>query len=410
LPFLFVLYIANYVDRTNLAYAAVGMSRDLGFSDRVFGLGAGIFFLSYLALQIPGARLVERWSARRVITMTMVAWGLLTVLTGLVQTPGQLYLARFALGVAESAFFPGVIVYLSHWFIQQDRAKAISNFMGAVPLSAVLGSPLAGWILGRAWLGLQGWRWLFAVEGLPAILLGAVAFFYLTDWPHQAAWLGPEQRNWIQAQLQQESPVRPNPISIREALRSRIILLLGGLTFLNYFAVYTFIFWFPTLLKRQSGFSDLKVGFWGMVPYLATFLAMQFIGWNSDRTQERVWHAAVPMFVAAAGYLALTAQPHSSLVVVALFAMVGMGLAQVPTVWALATEILSPAVAATAVGMINAIGSIAGFFGPYAFGYLYTRTGSFSTGYRLAALAALAGGTLLLFVPKRKLQIDPAER
>ena len=159
LPFLFILYIVNYVDRTNLAYAALGMARDLGFSDRAFGLGAGIFFISYVAGQIPGALLVERWSARRMISATMIAWGLLTMLTALVHTPGQLYLVRFVLGAAQAGFFPGVLVYLSHWFTRGDRAKATSNFMGAIPMSSVLGSPLAGWILGRMWLGQQGWRW-----------------------------------------------------------------------------------------------------------------------------------------------------------------------------------------------------------------------------------------------------------
>src|SRR5881628_2158824 len=181
LPFLFILYITNYLDRTNVAYAALGMSRDLGFSDRVFGMGAGIFFISYVALQIPGALLVERWSARRMISATMIAWGSLTALTALVHTPGQLYLARFVLGAAEAGFFPGVIVYLSHWFMHEDRAKATSNFMGAIPLSFVIGSPIAGWILGHKWLAVEGWRWLFILEGLPAILLGAIAFFFLTD-------------------------------------------------------------------------------------------------------------------------------------------------------------------------------------------------------------------------------------
>src|SRR6059058_2426471 len=194
LPFLFVLYITNYVDRTNVAYAAIGMSRDLGFSDRVFGMGAGIFFVSYVALQMPGALLVERWSARRMISATMVAWGSLTALTALVHTPVQLYVARFVLGAAEAGFFPGVIVYLSHWFIHEDRAKATSNFMAAIPLSFVIGSPVAGWILGHNWVAIEGWRWLFFVEGIPAILLGAVAFFFLTDRPSQARWLSAGQQ------------------------------------------------------------------------------------------------------------------------------------------------------------------------------------------------------------------------
>src|SRR3974390_873713 len=245
LPFLFILYIVNYVDRTNLAYAAMGMSRDLGFSDHVFGLGAGIFFISYLALQIPGALLVERWSARRMISATMIAWGSLTVLTALVQTPSQLYLARFVLGAAEAGFFPGVIVYLSHWFIFEDRAKATSNFMGAIPLSAVLGSPLAGWILGRGWLGFPGWRWLFVVEGTPAILLGVVAFFFLTDWPREAAWLTAEQRQWLGQKLKDETPPSTTAITVWQAMRSPTIVWMASLSFLAYIGQYTFAFWFP---------------------------------------------------------------------------------------------------------------------------------------------------------------------
>src|SRR5438105_7614661 len=243
LPFLFILYITNYLDRTNLAYAALGMSRDLGFSDRVFGLGAGIFFISYLALQIPGALLVELWSARRMISATMIAWGSLTVLTALVHTPGQLYVARFLLGAAEAGFFPGVIVYLSHWFIREDRAKATSNFMSAIPLSSVLGSPFAGWILSHKWLGGEGWRWLFFVEGLPAILLGAVAFFFLTDWPREASWLAPNQRQWIDQKLQQERPAGAPAITPWQVLMSRTSVLLASLTFLSYFVLYSFAFW-----------------------------------------------------------------------------------------------------------------------------------------------------------------------
>ncbi|MGZ3392253.1 MAG: MFS transporter, partial [Isosphaeraceae bacterium] len=271
LPFLFTLYIVNYVDRTNVAYAAIGMSRDLGFSDRVFGMGAGIFFISYVALQIPGALLVERWSARRMICASMIAWGSLTALTALVQTPAQLYMARFVLGAAEAGFFPGVIVYLSHWFMREDRAKATSNFMGAIPMSFVIGSPIAGWILGHHWFAVAGWRWLFFVEGFPAIVLGMVAFFYLTDWPGEATWLPSERRQWIEQKLQQEKPVDPEAATVRHVLGSRTILLLAAGTFLNYFATYTFVFWFPTMLKRQSGFSDVKVGLLGAIPYFVLF-------------------------------------------------------------------------------------------------------------------------------------------
>src|SRR5919106_2283729 len=225
LPFVFLLYITNYLDRTSVAYAALGMARVLGFDDRVVGLGIGVFFLSYVALQIPGAILAQRWSARGMICVTMIASGLLTALTAIVHTPAQLYLARFLLGAAEAGFFPSVIVYLSHWFIQEDRAKATSNFMAAIPVSLVIGSPVAGWILGRNWFAIEGWRWLFFLEGMPAILLGSVAFFFLTDRPGQARWLTAEQRQWISQTLEQEKPLSREMISIGQALRSRTVVL-----------------------------------------------------------------------------------------------------------------------------------------------------------------------------------------
>jgi ACS family tartrate transporter-like MFS transporter len=399
LPFLFILYITNYIDRTNLAYAALGMTRDLGFSDRVFGLGAGIFFISYLALQIPGALLVELWSARRMISATMIAWGSLTVLTALVHTPGQLYLARFLLGAAEAGFFPGVIVYLSHWFIQEDRAKATSNFMGAIPLSFVLGSPFAGWILSHTWLSLQGWRWLFLLEGIPSILLGAVAFFFLTDWPREASWLAPAGRQWIEQTLEEEA-AGAQAISVWQVLRSRATLLLASLTFLSYFTLYTFAFWFPTMLKRQTGLSDVHVGLLGALPYLATFIAMQINGWHSDKLRERRWHSAIPLFIAAAGLPGLISQPRSIALSLVFFTMVCVVYAYLPTFWAIPTEILRQSGAATAVGLINAVGSVAGFAGPYLFGYLNTRTGSFSTGLALMMASALAAALLILRIPR----------
>jgi MFS family permease len=376
------------------------MSRELGFSDRVFGMGAGIFFVSYVALQVPGALLVERWSARKMISATMIAWGSLTALTAFVHTPAQLYLARAVLGAAEAGFFPGVIVYLSHWFIHEDRAKATSNFMAAIPVSFVIGSPLAGWILGRSWFAVEGWRWLFVLEGMPAIGLGAVAFFYLTDWPAEATWLSAEQRHWTDQRLQEERPARAQAMPIKEALRSRTILLLAAVTFLDYFVLYSFYFWFPTILKRQSGFSDVHVGLLGALPYLGSLIAMQINGWHSDKTRERHWHSAVPLFIAAGGLLGLMAQPRSIQVSLPLFTMVSIGIAYLATFWPIPTEILSQSAAAAAVGTVNAFGSIAGFAGPYLFGYLNTRTGSSSYGLCVMMVAAVAGGVLILRTPR----------
>jgi ACS family tartrate transporter-like MFS transporter len=399
LPFVFTLYITSYLDRTSVAYAAIGMARDLGFNDRVFGLGIGIFFLSYVALQIPGALLVERWSARRMISATMIVWGLLTAVTALVHTPVQLYQARFLLGAAEAGFFPGVIVYLSHWFIQEDRAKATSNFMAAIPLSLIIGSPVAGWILGHNWFNVQGWRWLFVLEGVPAIVLGITAFFVLTDWPSEAAWLAPEQKQWSKRTLEEERPQNRQSVKLSQTLRSRTILVLAAAAFLNYFTGYAVIFWLPTILKRQTGFSDVRVGMLGAVPWVVAFVAMLFNGWHSDRSRERRRHAAVPMFISAAGLLCLVSLPGSTLMTVLLFSLICVFMAFLPAFWAIPTEILSASTAAVAVGMINAVASVGGFAGPYAFGYLHTRTGSLSAGLAVLMVSVLASAILMLLVP-----------
>jgi MFS transporter, ACS family, tartrate transporter len=400
LPFLFVLYIANYIDRTSVAYAALGMTGDLGFSDRVFGLGAGIFFLSYVALQIPGAMLVEHWSARRLIAAVMISWGALTALTGLVHTAPQLYAARLLLGAAEAAFFPGVIVYLSHWFSREDRGKATGYFMSAIPLSQALASPLAGWIVGHSFLGLQGWRWLFILEGAPAIVLGVVAYFYLNDRPREAHWLAPAEQAWIEQKLESERAGAPHAMAVGEALRSPIVLLLAVAAFLNYFVGYGFYFWFPTMLKRHSGLSDLGVGLIGMIPYLAMFVAMVLNGRHSDKRMERRWHSAIPMLIAALGALGIVGNFRALPVTVLLFTMIACSNAFLPTFWAMPTSLLSRSAAAASVGLINGIASVGGFVGPYLLGYLSTRTGSFASGMVCVAGGAILGVLLVLRVPK----------
>lgn len=399
LPFLFALYIVNYLDRTSVAYAAIGMSRDLGFSDRVFGLGVGVFFIGYLVLQVPGSIVAENWSARKTISGSLVVWGSLTALTAMVHTPMQLYLARFSLGLAEASFFPAVMIYLSHWFIQKDRAKAASNFLAAVPLSLMIGSPVAGWIVGHHWLGLSGWRWLFVLEGMPAVVLGAIAFAWLRERPKDAVWLTVDQRNWIAAELESEKAVDRRGVSLHETLRSSRVLLLGAVCFLAYLPGYAAIFWMPTLLKRQTGLSDVRVGSLLVIPYGVLLVAMLFNGWHSDKYLERRWHAAVPLLLAALGALGLIVFPHSLAMTLSLFSLMIVEVAFMPIFWAIPTEILSETAAAGALGVVSTIANIAGFFGPSAFGYLHTRTGSLTVGYAAMAASWAVAGVLMLTVP-----------
>src|SRR6202521_2995066 len=325
LPFLFVLYIIAFLDRMNVGAAALQMPGDLGFGDRAIGLGAGIFFLGYFVLQIPGALIAERRSARRWIARIMISWGILTVLMAFIHTVREFYIVRFLFGAAEAVFFPAVVVYLTHWFRAADRAKAVAAFYAAMPLSFVIGSPIAGLLLGLSWLGLRGWRWLFILEGIPAVLLGMITLVYLTDWPRQANWLPTEEREWIIAQLEREKKAKQHvrSYSIWQALRHRDVILL---TFCYFFAVtgnYGIAFWLPTMLKRLSGQSDMKVTLLASLPYLAGFLSQQLNGWHSDRTRERRWHAAVPVLLSGlALFLAISSGTHLALSI-SFFTLVG---------------------------------------------------------------------------------------
>ena len=289
LPFLFLLYVIAFLDRMNVGAAALQMPHDLGFSEGVIGMGAGVFFLGYLLLEIPGALIVERWSARRWIARIMISWGLVTVLMAFIRTSGQFYVVRFLVGAAEAGFLPGVIVYLTHWFRYEDRAKAVAFFYAANPLSYVIGSPLAGLLLGLSWLGMRGWRWLFIIEGIPAVVFGVVTIWYLTDWPHQAGWLPADEKAWITTELQREKDAknRHQTIGIWDALRHRDVILLTGCYFCAMTGSYGIAFWLPTILKRLSGKSDLKVTLLAALPYIAAFVTQQVNGWHSDRTRER---------------------------------------------------------------------------------------------------------------------------
>lgn len=407
LPFLFLLYVANYLDRTNIAFAPtmVQMKSDLGLTDSVFGTASGIFFIGYFALQIPGALLVERWSARRLLALTLITWGALTTLTGFVRTPLELYGARFLLGAAEAGFFPGVIVYLSHWFVAEDRGKAVARFMSAIPIGFIVGAPLAGVILRLDWFGLSGWRWLFLLEGLPAIVLGIVTFFVLPDWPADARWLPRQERDWITNRLADERRAKPDAerLTIWQALRHPPVLILTVGLFFTYTGGYAFWLWFPQMLQRMTGWSAQQVGWVGAIPFVGGFIGMLVLGWNSDRTRERRWHFALPQLTAAAALTAWFFVPHSNLLLIAMFTLLGFGtVAYLPSFWALPSAFLTSSAAAAAVGFINCMASIGGFVGPKIIGELSQRTGSFSSGFIFMIACWTIASVLVLLCPRER--------
>jgi ACS family tartrate transporter-like MFS transporter len=402
LPFLFILYVIAFLDRMNVGAAALQMPRDLGFSPEVIGLGAGIFFWGYFLLEIPGALIVERWSARRWIARIMISWGLMTVLMAAIHTARQFYLVRFLVGAAEAGFLPGVIVYLTHWFRYEDRAKAVAVFYAANPLSYVIGSPLAGLMLGLSWLGLRGWRWLFILEGIPAIIFGVVTIWYLTDWPAEAKWLPEEEKSWIVGELKREKEAKKRSYNIWEALRHRDVILLTLCYFCAMTGSYGIAFWLPTILKHLSGQSDLKVTLMAALPYVAAFITQQVNGWHSDRTRERRWHAAVPVFVCglALGFAVLF-RGNLALSLMLFVVAGGSFYGFQPVFWAVPTLFLSESAAAASIGLINSVGNLGGFVGPMVMGYLAGRTRSFSAGLLYLVASLFTSGILMLVVGRR---------
>ena len=375
------------------------MSADLGFSDRVYGLGVGIFYLTYVLFEIPGVIIVERWSARKWIARIMISWGVVTTLTGFVHSVGQFYAARFFLGVAEASFFPGMVVYLTHWFCSRDRGRAIACLFSAIPAASLIGSPLAGWLLGIHWWQLAGWRWLFILEGVLAVVLGLVTVFYLTDWPRQARWLRHDERDWLVNELQTEIRAKKKlrDYTIMEAFCDRRVLLLIAALFLAFTASIGTIYWIPTFVKRVSGFQDRTVTSLLLIPALMGIAGMLVNGWHSDKTTERHWHTAIPLVAVGLMFGLLIFARHELLLTLS-FLLFGSGFVYVylPTFWTIPTMLLSESAAAAAIGLINSMGHVGGFTGPYVIGFLNDRTHSLTASFGFIALAYVAAASLIL--------------
>jgi len=411
MPFLFLLYIIAFIDRVNVGFAKLRMKEDLGFSETIFGFGAGVFFIGYFLLEIPGTLIVERWSARKWIARIMFTWGIFAIWMGFVSTEWEFYTMRFLLGLAEAGFFPGIIVYMSHWYRYEDRAKAVAFFMSALPVSQLIGAPLSGLIMERLhWNGWSGWQWVFILEGIPAIILGFITIFYLTDRPHQAKWMPEDERNWLTKELERErqEKKKARPLSVWQAFGQREVVFLLSIYFLAVNAYYGFTFWLPSILK-ESGVSNLTVTLISIIPFSLGLIAMLLVGWNSDKTGERRLHTALPIFVACLGFVFAIASGHSLALIVASFCVVSIGAhSYLPSFWAMPTAFLTESAAAAAIGLINSVGNLGGFVGPFALGYLKDKTGVYSSGMALLSASLLCAGLLVLAINRRKKQGDGA--
>ena len=404
IPFLFLLYITAYLDRVNVSFAGLEMTRELKFSNEVFGFGAGIFFFGYCLLEIPGAMLAEVWSARKWIASIMIAWGLLAGLTGLIHTAAEFNIIRFLLGLAEGGFFPAVVVYLTHWFRYEDRAKAIAMFMAAIPVSNMVGAPISGLLMRLDWLGLSGWRWLLILEGIPALVGGIVTLFYLTDWPKEARWLDAQERDWITAELAQESrekKARGGHTGILKVLSQPVVLLLALSYFLVNTSGYGFNIWLPKIVQKLSGMSTLNVSLVVMIPNLFATVAMLIAGWHSDKTGERRGHAAAAPLSAGIALALSQLVGASPALAIAMFTLAAGGImCYYAAYWALTTQLLSQRAAAAGFGFVNLIAALGGFSGPYMVGFLTDRTGSYSAGVYFMASTAVIAALVMMLLPR----------
>jgi MFS transporter, ACS family, tartrate transporter len=405
IPYLMFIYLLAYLDRANVGVAKLQMQRDLGFSDTVIGFGAGIFFVGYMLLDIPGSLIVERWSARKWFARIMVSWGLVAALMGFLGAPllgflrpvTQYYSLRLLLGIAEAGFFPGVIVYLSHWFRVEDRPRAKAYFMVTQPIAIAVGIPVSRWILENVgWAGLAGWRWVFILEGLPPALMGLVTLWYLTDRPVQAKWLPEDEKQWLAAELKAEEvhKISEGRVRIIDALRYPQTFLLIGIFFLTTLGNQALIFFLPSITETMKGMPVALRAVAAGLPYACSACGILTNGVWAQRTGRLRWHTAVPMLATGVSLLLTVLAGDRVWLTMGFFCLAGFtSQAYLPAFWTLPTMLLGKSAAATAIGLMN-LGNLGGFAGPWLFGYLKTTTGRYDTGLWVLAGCMLLAGTL----------------
>jgi D-galactonate transporter len=405
LPFLMLCYVVAYLDRVNVGFARLQMLSDLGFSETVYGLGAGMFFIGYFTFEVPSNIILHRIGARTWIARIMITWGIVSALFMFIKTPFSFYALRFVLGVAEAGFFPGIILYLTYWFPSDRRGRMISMFMMAIPLSGIFGGPFSGWIMATfaGTGGLAGWQWLFLLEAAPALIVGVIVLLYLDNGIRSAKWLNDEEKALLERRLAEDSAhIEPHG-SLGAVLADRRVALMCAIYFTIVMGQYGLTFWMPTLIQAAGVSGTLKIGMFTAVPYGAGAVAMIFFGRSADRRRERRWHAAGCMLIGAAGLtLSALAGTHTAVAIIFLtIASTGV-FSCAPLFWSLPTAFLSGAAAAAGIAAINSIGNLAGFVSPYVVGWLKDLTHSTQAGMFAVSGVLVAGALIILaFVPAR---------
>ncbi|KAI5914222.1 MFS transporter [Thauera sp. 2A1] len=411
-PFIMLLYFVAYIDRVNIGFAALTMKEDLGFTASILGFGAGIFFWGYFLFEVPSNIILHKVGARLWIARVMVTWGIISAGMAFIEGPTSFYIMRFLLGAAEAGFFPGIILYLSYWFPARHRAGVTAFFMAAAPLSTALGSPLSAALLEmNGVMGLHGWQWMFILEAVPALILGVVVFFYMTDKPEKASWLKDDERAWLVKAMQQENAGKAGSAGhgILSGLANPRVLALAMIYFGTSAGLYTLGIWTPQIIK-QLGVSSMTVGFLNAIPPIVSVVAMVLWSRHSDRTGERTWHVVIACVAATIG-LIVAAGSNSIVGLIAALTLVNIGISCAkPPLWSMPTMFLSGAAAATGIATINSIGNLGGFAGPAMIGWIKDQTGSFNGGlYFVAGLLVLSAVLTMVLGRSQKPAVTTAK-
>ncbi|GGA68001.1 MFS transporter [Edaphobacter acidisoli] len=407
IPYMFLLYIVNYLDRVNVGFAAMDIQRDLHFSNTVYGTGAGIYFLGSALFDLPSNLMLTRVGARRWMARIMISWGVISTCLMFMKSAESFYVLRFLLGVSEAGFFPGMIVYLTYWFPTQERARAISRFMIATSLAGVVGGPLSSAVLRMdGWHGLAGWQWLFLTEGMPTILLGISVLFLLRDHPDEARWLTTQEKTWLDEELKRDSEASGAAARHRlgDAFKLRALWVLAGAYFVSQVGVYIVNLWMPLILTSVShgAVSSILIDRYSTLPYLAAAVMTLVVGWSSDRRDERRWHIAACLLLSAIGF-AWAAVAHGLVIALCAMTLAAVGLwSMMGPFWTLTTSMLGGTAAAGAVAILQIVGGVGGFTGPYMTGRLRDATHSFTGGLLVMSGMAVVAALLALAVRRPK--------